>query len=382
MCKFGKCIVAVVVMVLVVGVCSAGYEPKTLEIGSTAPFFHLPGVDGKKHSLADFSGAKVLVVIFTSNHCPTARAYEERMKKLAADYKDKGVAVVVISSNDPCALRLDELAWTDVGDTLEDMKIRARDKGFNFPYLYDGDTQKVAKAYGPVTTPHTFIFDESRTLQYVGRIDSSEWRAKPDAAQDARNAIDALLAGKEVPVAKTKTFGCSIKWSDKRTGVKKERKKLEKEKASIEMIDLTGVRKLVKNNTKKLRLINVWATWCGPCKVEMPELVKIHWIYRNRRTTEFELVTISTDPTRNKEGALSFLQEHHASCKNYLYGSDNVYDLIEAVDKKWPGGIPYTVLVAPGGKVLYRQMGIINPLRVRKAIVGYYAESLPWWVSE
>jgi peroxiredoxin len=237
MSKYGKCIVAVVVMFFKVGVCSAGYEPKTLEIGSTAPFFHLPGVDGKKHSLSDFASAKVLVVIFTSNHCPTARAYEERMKKLTADYKDKGVAVVAISSNDPCALRLDELAFTDVGDTLEDMKIRAKDKDFNFPYLYDGDTQEVAKAYGPVTTPHTFIFDEYRTLRYVGRIDSSEWREKPDAVQDARNAIDALLAGKEVPVAKTKTFGCSIKWSDKRALVKKEREKLEKEKATIEMIE-------------------------------------------------------------------------------------------------------------------------------------------------
>jgi peroxiredoxin len=382
MSKLGKCVVAVVVMILMVSVCAAGYEPKTLEIGSTAPFFHLQGVDGKKHSLMDFAGAKVLVVIFTSNHCPTARAYEGRMKKLTADYKDKGVAVVAISSNDPCALRLDELAFTDVGDTLEDMKIRAKDKGFRFPYLYDGDTQKAAKAYGPVTTPHTFIFDESRTLRYVGRIDSSEWREKPDAVQDGRNAIDALLAGKEVPVAKTKTFGCSIKWSDKRAGVKKERKKLEKEKVTLGTIDVAGVRKLVKNDSKKLRLINVWATWCGPCKVEMPELVEIHWIYRNRRTTEFELITISTDPMHNKEGTLSFLKENHASCKNYLYGSDNVYDLIEAVDEKWPGGIPYTMLVAPGGKVLYRQMGIINPLAARKAIVGYYDDSLPWWVSE
>jgi len=304
--RFGKCVVAAVVMVLMVSVCSAGYEPKTLEIGATAPFFYLAGVDGKKHSLADFAGAKVLVVIFTSNHCPTAQAYEERMKKLAADYKGKGVAVVAISSNDPCALRLDELAWTDVGDTLEDMKVRAKDKGFNFPYLYDGDTQELAKAYGPVTTPHTFIFDEYRTLQYVGRIDSSEWMEKPEAAQDARNAIDALLTDKEVPVAKTKTFGCSIKWSDKRALVEKEREKLAKEKVKVEMIDVDGIKKLVKNNTKKLRLINVWATWCGPCKIEFPELVKIYQIYRNRRTTEFELVTISADRLGNKEGCLLY----------------------------------------------------------------------------
>jgi len=339
-------------------------------------------VDGKNYTLADFADAEVLVVIFTSNHCPTAQAYEERMKKLTADYKNKGVAVVAVSSNDPCALRIDELAWTDVGDTLEDMKIRAKERGFNFPYLYDGDTQEVAQAYGPVTTPHTFIFDKERKLCYIGRIDSSEWREKPDAKQDARDAIDAILAGKEVPVARTRTFGCSIKWSDKRESVKKEREELAKEPVTIEMIDANGVKALARNDTKKLRLINVWATWCGPCRVEFPELVKIYWIYRNRRTTQFELVTISADPPKNKEGVLSFLKEYKASCKNYLFGEQEKYKLMDALDSEWAGVIPYTMLVAPGGKVIYQHMEAIDPLEVKRTILGYYADILPWWVTE
>jgi len=382
--KFSKsAVVGAAAILLVVGVgLSAGYMPKTLEIGATAADFDLPGVDGRNYKLRDFADAEILVVIFTCNHCPTAQAYEERIKKLATDYKDKGVAVVAISSNDPCALRLDEMAWSDVGDSLEDMKIRAKDKEFNFPYLYDGDTQEIAKTYGPVTTPHTFIFDKERRLRYVGRIDSSEWREKPNAVQDARNAIDALLAGRKVAVEKTKTFGCSIKWSDKRASVKKERKQLAKEEVAVEMIDVKGIKKLIKNNKNKLRLINVWASWCVPCKVEFPELVKIYRIYRNRRTTEFELVTISTDPLKNKEGVLSFLKEYQASCKNYLFDSDNIYKLIEAVDKEWPGAIPYTILVEPGGKIIYRQMGLIEPLEVKRTIVGYYAGTLPWWVRE
>lgn len=382
--KFSKsAMVGAAVILLAVGVgLSAGYMPKTLEIGAPAPDFNLPGVDGRNYTLTDFKDSDVLVLIFTCNHCPTARAYEGRIKKLAADYKDKGVAVVCISSNDPCSLRLDEMAWSDVGDSFEDMKIRAKDKEFNFPYLYDGDTQKVAKAYGPVTTPHTFIFDKERKLRYVGRIDSSEWREKPDAVQDARNAIDALSAGEKPPIEKTKTFGCSIKWSDKRASVKKERKQLAKEKVTVEMINVKGVKELVKNEAGKLRLINVWATWCGPCKVEMPELVKIHWIYRNRRTTEFELVTISVDPPKNKKGVLSFLKEYQASCKNYIFDSGDKYQLIEAVDKEWPGAIPYTILVEPGGNIIYRQMGQIDPHEVKKAIVGYYSAFLPWWVTE
>jgi peroxiredoxin len=362
--RIDKHFVSVMVILLMASAgWSAPYKPKTLEIGTTAPNFNLPGVDGRNYSLADFADSEILVVIFTCNHCPTARAYEERIKKLTADYIDKDVAVVAISSNDPCALRLDEMAWSDVGDALEDMKIRAKDKEFNFPYLYDGDSQKVAKAYGPVTTPHTFIFDKKRNLRYVGRIDSSEWKEKPNTVHDARNAIDALLAGKRVRTKKTKTFGCSIKWSDKRKSVKKERKQLAREKVTVETIDIKGIKRLVKNNKDKLRLINVWASW-------------------NRKTTEFELVTISIDPPKYRKGTLLFLKEYQASCKNYLFDSDDIYQLIEAVDKEWPGAIPYTILVEPGGKIVYRQMGLIDPLELKKAIVGYYSGTLPWWVRE
>lgn len=384
MVRFSRYIfIAAAVVFLNVSTCrSAGYEPRTLEVGESAPDFNLPGVDGEYYRLADFAGSDILVVIFTCNHCPTAQAYEERIMKLSADYKDKGAAVVCISSNDPRAVRLDELAWTDVGDSFDDMKIRAAERGFNFPYLYDGDKQEAARACGPVTTPHTFIFDKARKLRYVGRIDSSEWREKAEASTEARDAIDALLAGEKVKVETTKTFGCSTKWSDKQESVKKEAESLAAEKVTVETIDIKGVKELVGNSSKKLRLINVWASWCGPCVAEFPELVKLHWIYRNRRTTEFELVTISADPPKNTEAVLAFLKKFKASSTNFHYDSGNPYELIEAVDPKWPGGLPYTMLVKPGGEVIYRKMGMINPLDVKRAIHGYYSASLPWWVSE
>src|SRR5512136_1465230 len=126
---------------ITVAAATAAPEIKTLEIGAKVPDFALPGVDGEIHRLAEYDKAKVLVIVFTCNHCPTAQAYEERIKKLAADFKDKGVALVAISPNDPLAVRLDELGYTDVSDSLEDMKIRAKDKAFNFPYLYDGEKQ-------------------------------------------------------------------------------------------------------------------------------------------------------------------------------------------------------------------------------------------------
>jgi thiol-disulfide isomerase/thioredoxin len=186
----------------------------TLALGSAAPDFSLPGIDGKTHTLAEYKAAKVLVIVFTCDHCPTAQLYESRLKKLVEDYKGKSVQFVMIEPNDPEAVRLDELAWTDVGDGLEDMKVRAAYRHFNFPYLYDGATQATANAYGPKATPHVFIFDAQRKLRYEGRVDNSQ-RESLVTTQDTRNAIDALLADKPVLVDHTGVFGCSTKWKSK-----------------------------------------------------------------------------------------------------------------------------------------------------------------------
>jgi peroxiredoxin len=346
---------------------SASKMPKTLEIGAQAPDFNLPGVDGKNYKLASFAKTDILVVIFTCNHCPTAQAYEERMKKLTADYKNKGVAIVAISPNDPKAVRLDELGYSDMSDSLEEMKIRAIDKKFNFLYLYDGEKQKVSRAYGPVSTPHVFIFDKERKLRYAGRIDDSE-KSKGVKSRDTRNAIEALLAGKEVPAQKTRTFGCSIKWSDKRDSVQKAFENWAKESVDVEMIDAEGIKKLVKNDSGKLRLFNVWATWCGPCVIEFDELVTINRMYRGR---DFEMITLSGDSPDRKDRVLSFLKKKQASTKNYLFDSENKYEMMAAIDTYSPGGIPYTILVKPGGEVIYRRLGLINPLELKKVIVEY-----------
>lgn len=338
---------------------------KTLPIGADAPDFNLPGVDGRNYRLADFAGANVLVVLFTCNHCPTSQAYEDRVLKMHADYKDKGVALVAISPNDALAVRLDELGYTDLGDSLADMKIRAKVKGFRFPYLYDGETQKASIAYGALATPHVFIFDRERKLRYNGRIDDAE--VKQVKSHDARNAIDALLAGKPVPVATTRVFGCSTKWADKREDAKRSLEKWDKEPVKLDEIDDAGVAKLVKNDTKKLLVINVWATWCGPCVAELPEFVTMNRMYRRR---EFQLVTLSLDDPDKKDAALKVLEEKKVALTNYVVRTKDRDKFADVLDKKWPGPLPYTLVIAPGGKVLYRKSGGIDPLEVRQAIVG------------
>lgn len=339
----------------------------TLPIGSPAPDFQLPGVDGKTYGLDSFRDAEVLVIVFTCNHCPTAQAYEARLKQLAADCKEKKVALVAISPNDPQAVRLDELGYSDLGDSLEDMKIRAKDHAFNFPYLYDGETQKTSRAYGPVATPHVFIFDRQRKLRFVGRIDNSE---KPErvTSHDTRSAIDALLAGKPVPVETTKVFGCSTKWSEKRESAQRSLENWTKEEVTLKLIDEKGLRALAKNDSKRLRLINVWATWCGPCVAELPEFVTMNRMYRHR---DFELVTVSANAPEEKDRALEVLKRKQVSGSNYLFEGSDKYKLMEAVDKKADGPVPHTILVAPGGKVLYRKSGSCEPLAIKRAIVDY-----------
>ncbi|RKY59965.1 MAG: redoxin [Candidatus Neomarinimicrobiota bacterium] len=340
---------------------------KTLDIGAAAPDFKLIGIDGQYYTLNSFAKADILVIIFTANHCPTAQAYEERIMKLVDDYKDKGVAVVCISSNNPDALRLDEYGYTDIGDSYEDMKQRARERNFNFPYLYDGDKQLAAKAYGAIATPHVFIFDKNRKLRYTGRIDNGENITKV-TSHDTRNAIDALLAGKKVPVEKTKVFGCSIKWASKQKYAQATLEKMNAEKVELSSIDIAGIQELLENKSEKLRLINFWATWCGPCVAEFPELIKINRNYRKRK---FEMITVSLDPPNKEEQALKFLKKSYASTHNYLFNSDDKYQLIEIVDKDWPGSLPFTIIVKPGGEIIYKKLGMIDPMEVRKVIIEY-----------
>ena len=173
----------------------------TLTLGSRAPDFDLPGVDGRRHSLASYGDKPVLVVIFSCNHCPYVKDYQDRMVAIQRDYAAKGVQLVVINSND-------EKAYPE--DSFPMMVERAREKGFNFPYLRD-EPQKVVEAYGGICTPHVFVFDKGRLLRYRGRIDDSRDPSKV-TTHDLRNAIEDLLAGKEVRVPDTKPFGCSIKW--------------------------------------------------------------------------------------------------------------------------------------------------------------------------
>jgi peroxiredoxin/thiol-disulfide isomerase/thioredoxin len=355
---------------------------RSLSIGDSAPDFALPGIDGKVHRLADFAGTDVLMVLFTSNHCPTSHAIERRLQTLRNDLRSRSFALVAINPNHPDGLRIDELGYGEYGDSFEEMKPYAQKNGWDFPYLYDGDKQLVARAYGCLATPHVFIFDRERKLRYQGRFDNS--RYVDDAtvtSPDARNAIDALLAGKPVPVAQTKPHGCSTKWREKRAGHVVAEAAWKEIPVVLEKIDVAGVAALRSNPSGKHRLINLWATWCAPCVEEFPDLVAISRQYDRR---EFELITLSVDDEKQFERARAFLQSQGAGLtkgkqdsvnkegrrtNHYLVSAHDQDALAKALDPEWPGPIPYTILVAPGGRILWRQVGTLDPARAREAIV-------------
>ena len=342
-------------------------EIKTLSIGSKAPDFRLPGTDLKYHALSDYDYADVLVIIFTCNHCPTAQAYEQRIIDIDKEYQSKGVQIIAISPNSPLGILYEELGYSDLGDSYEDMIVRDKEQDFNFPYLYDGDNQKVTLAYGPVATPHTFVFDKDRILKYVGRIDASE---KPGSAngEDLRNALDNLLAGTEIKQPTTKTFGCSTKWGWKTKMRTKVDEEWSQKEVSLEESSLDDLNQLMKNDGKNLRLINVWATWCAPCRIEYPEFVVIQRMFGARN---FEFISISADKLSKKEAALDFLTSVHSALPNFIAADDDKYALIEAIAPKWNGALPYTALIEPGGNVIWQHQGEVDFQKLKTTIVDH-----------
>ena len=340
-------------------------EHPPLALGSPLPDFSLPGVDGKTYTPANFKKAKLLVIVFTCNHCPTAQAYEQRLMDLDARYRSRGVALVAVNPNNPQAVSPNEMGYSDLGDSLPEMKVRARQRGFKFPYLYDGETQKFAIEMGVLATPHVFIFDRDRKLRYQGSVDDAQEEPKV-TKHSARDAIEALLADQPVAVPTTRVFGCSTKWKEKAVHAQADVEAMDARPVELKTPTMDELKALMKNDSQKWCVINFWATWCAPCVAELPDFEATRRFYANRPV---EVVTISLDGPAHAAAALDLLRRDHISCDNYLAPVTDANALAEALDPKWPGPVPYTLIVAPGGRVVYRHTGELDPVKLREAIL-------------
>lgn len=355
--------------------------PKVLAIGAQAPEFSLPGIDGKTYTLSSFSDSKALCVIFTCNHCPDSVAAAGRTEQIYQDYKGKGVALVAVNGNNPGSLTPDELGYSPYNDSFEEMTPFAKDYGWTFPYLYDGEKQEFATACGAQSTPHVFLFDAERKLRYTGRMDDGGRNSGAVDKSYLRDALDAVLAGTEVKETVTRSFGCSTKWLFKQGNVAADQAKWEKRPVTVADLDEELSKKIRANSSKNVRLINFWSTTCGPCVKEFPDLVETGRRFQNRPV---EFISISLDPVALRPAVTKFLESRHAalpdptakslkeegrSSNNYHWTGGNPDAMAQAIDPEWSGALPHTVLVAPGGKILWRHTGEIDIVEVRKQIL-------------
>jgi thiol-disulfide isomerase/thioredoxin len=356
-------------LVLSLAACRPNPHP-TLAIGSTAPDFALPGIDGRTHTLSEYASASVLSMVFTCNHCPASQLYESRLKKLDEEYRQKGVALIAINPDNPNSFQLSDLGYSDVTDSLADMKVRAARGHFAYPYLYDGDSQAAATAFGAVATPHIFVFDRNRTLRYQGRVDDN-LRESLVKVRDARDAIEALLAGRPVVAAQTQAVGCPVRWLSTSSERDAELARTAAEPVTLEMAGPDVLKKLRGNGTGKLLLVNFWATWCGPCAVEFPDLEDTYRMYRGRNV---EFVSVSENDPAEKAAVLAFLQKHHASNSNLLFATPDTYGLQAAFDPLLPAAVPFTLVIASNGDVVYQELGALDILKLRRAILANLPE--------
>jgi peroxiredoxin len=354
---------------------------KVLATGAGLPDFSLPGTDGKTYAPADFKGSKVLCVIFTCNHCPDSVAAGSRMEQVYQDYKSKNVALVAVNGNNPASLTPDELGYSPFGDSQEEMAPFAKDFGWTFPYLYDGAKQEFTTACGAQSTPHVFVFDAERKLRYSGRMDDGGRNSGPVPKSYLRDALDAVLAGTAVKEPVTRSFGCSTKWLFKTSNAAADQAAWEKRPVTVADLDEEISKKLRANGSKNLRLINFWSTSCGPCVKEFPGLVDTGRRFQNRSV---EFISISLDPVALRPAVLKFLESRHAAApgstakslgeqglasNNYHWTGGNPDAMAQAIDPDWTGALPHSVLVAPGGKILWRHSGEIDIVEVRRQIL-------------
>jgi peroxiredoxin len=342
-----------------------------LAIGAAAPAFNLPGVDGKNHALGEYKDAKVLLLVMEADHSPESQLYDARVRAIFEDYKDKGVAVVAISPNSPDAVPMNQMSYTDLGDSLDDMKSAATFRRISWPYLYDGDKQSLTAALGAEATPEVFVFDQTRKLRYRGRIDDSVDESAVKS-RDARNALDALLAGQTVAVATTTPAGSPIAWAADEPRAKAELAKIEADPISVSMASKDDLAKLRANPTGKYLVVNFWATWCGPCVGEFPDLQATYRMYRGRGLA---FTTVSENDPDEKPSVLEFLQKEHATGPNLMFSESNVYTMQVAFDPDLPGAVPVTLFLSPSGDVLYQQTGDLDTMKLRRAILANLPDS-------
>jgi len=354
---------------IVLGAQSQTQAVSTLTVGAAAPEFELKDLSGQPHALKNYRG-KLTVITFLSARCPISNAYKDRVKALAEDYAKQGVAFLGINAS--------------ADEPLDEVRAHAEQNNFSFTILKD-EGNIVADAYAAERTPKVYVIDAEGVLRYQGRIDSSH-NPRLVKRQDLRAALDELLAGKPVSVASTQAMGCILQREEgtqnlaqsktakpavtKPVATKPAAGKPAAAKSAakpatavaagpkVPLLKPAAFGALIKQSQGKVLVINFWATWCGPCVAEFPELVKIDLAYRDKGV---RMVGITADDLEDlKTKVIPFLREQKAEYENFLQDTDDPQQMVDVVMKDWPGVLPATFVYDKTGKLVWHRFGIID----------------------
>jgi peroxiredoxin len=346
-------------------------EHPLMKIGTEAPDFRLPGTDGKMHSMDEYRKGKLLVVFFESVHCPVSQNYEDRMIALYNKYHPMGIDFVAINPNNPSAVMMSELNYTDLGDSPAEMKIRVKQRNIPWNYLYDGETQAITQKYGAIATPHVFIFDKDRKLQYQGRIDDNQ---NEDLVKihDAADAIDELLAGQPVANPNRPAFGCSTKWLEKSVGWQKEQDKISAQPVNLTQASLDDLKSIRANAGPKVAVIHFWNSSDKSLASDFKDLETTWYWYANR---PFTYTTVNTDPAANTDKILAYLKSQRAYNTNVQMNPADLKEAQAVFESTWAPKEEFTVVIAPGGKIVYSEKGPVNVQNIRHAVLQTFPDN-------
>ena len=329
------------------------------------PPFQLPGIDGLIYDSTEFKKSELLAIVFLSNHCPTSQIFQHSIIPLAKEYRNKGLVVVAISPNDPEAILPDELSHSALGDTLPEMALRAKELQYPFPYLYDGKTQEVAKAYGVRVTPHAFLFDKKRKLRYSGKIGDPKTPEQADR-QYLELAVNSLIHGSEPRIVHTPAFGNSIKWIKNRIITEKTMARYARESVYLKKATITNIQFVRKNNAKRPKLIYVWSNQDKNNRQELLQLAAIHKIYRKRG---LKLVTICVDGSDFTDVAKKLLIETQSSGTNYICSGAEISPVVDLRAEEGIETTPFLGLLTSEAKIFYRSTKGLEPLTIKRHIL-------------
>lgn len=323
-------------------------------IGKAAPGFTLADLNGQSHSLKDYRG-QIVALAFISSTCPVSNSYNERMRAIAEDYGKKNAAFLGINSN--------------ANESPADMKAYAAKNNLTFTILKD-EGNSIADAYGAERTPEIFLIDGEGVLRYHGRIDNSRELTKV-SRQDLRAALDELLEGKAVSVTEAKAFGCMIQRSQDAKDIKAvATAATESVDPKVTMLKPADFSKFKDSAKGKVLVVNFWATWCGPCVAEFPELVRLDTKYRDKGV---KVAGISIDDVDDiKDKVIPFIKEQKAAFDILVSDSKDPEDIINLVDKNWEGTLPTTFVFDKNGTLVYTRYGILD----RDLLVGAVEKAL------